>query len=264
MAEGSARTVKGGASAAYFGGQFLGHSAEAMAATPLSNVIPGAALALGGVQVLSGTVGAIRGQNAINTLEQQELNIHSKGAYNMMHNAMTAKRNENISNVAKGAVAVAGGAVLLASLTNPVGWMLLAAAGLIGFSIMLAEKWSQRSKGKAIAEMKNREYQITYRQWVNGGMEGPEPQLNERYDLSRITWKSWRTFSDIYKEELVDQANEVAQTIYDKINSVSNAQFTDEQSAYIQVVKNLGLRIDPENRLPTIADIRKQLLKRLA
>tara|TARA_B100001109_G_C18859505_1_gene473308 strand:+ start:1690 stop:3507 length:1818 start_codon:yes stop_codon:yes gene_type:complete len=263
IAEGTASALKGGSSAVYFGGQIAGESAKTLAATQLGHLIPGATLALGGVQIASGVKGTIDGQSSLNSLNKEDV-VKDEQARNSMTAAMTAKRNESIAKIAKGALTVAAGGVLLASLTNPVGWALLAATGVIAFGMSLSKKFSQRTKGKEIAELKNKEYQIAYRSWVNDGKVGPEPKLNQRYDKSRITATSWRTYSDIYKEEMVDQANMVAQTIYAHIDSTrSRVRFSEEQAIYIQVVKNLGLRIDLDNNKPTIAAIRKELLSKL-
>lgn len=263
IAEGTTSMVKGGSTAAYFGSQVAGESAKTLAAGSLGHIIPGAAIASGGLQIISGGVGTVKSQSALNQLGKEGV-VQDEVAKSSMTAAMKAKRNESIAKVGKGALTLAAGGVLLASLTNPVGWALLAATGVIAFGMALAKKFSQRTKGKEIAILKKKEYEMAYRAWVNSGKAGDKPQLNKRYDLSRITATSWRTYSDIYKEEMTDQANDVAQTIYRYLGVARyKTDFSEEEAVYIQVVKNLGLRIDLDDNKPTIAAIRKELLSKL-
>lgn len=269
IAEGAATATKGASSAYFYGAQVLGTEASKLGAGALGQVLPVATLAQGGMQATKGVIGTVRSQQAINKIKEATeddpfapaLTPEKEKALKISLDAMQNKRTESIGKIGSGVVTIAAGVILLAAgLSNPIGWYVLAAAGLVTLGATVWNRVQQRMKGKEIAEQKNREYQVALREWHIGGQVEPKPMLNERYDKSRITAFSWRTYGDVYREEMAEQSYEVARVLYSQVHYGDTGQ--PETQAMIQVVKNLGLRINNSGK-PTLNDIQSQLKKRI-
>jgi uncharacterized membrane protein YebE (DUF533 family) len=98
------------------------------------------------------------------------------------------KAKSNYGKAASGALSVAGGALLLAAgLSNPVGWALLAGAGLLGLGFMAYKKYKKHQQGK---ELNNPDYQRALR--ANGIHVPTDEELGPGKWSDMLTTKSSR------------------------------------------------------------------------
>ena len=128
----------------------------------------GFSVATGSIDVIRGVAGAGLAQSRANTLDQLQasnmnqaaitggLGDDAAGAANLRNAAGIAgqaataqrdRRDDRLITAGKGALSVAGGAILLAAgLPNPIGLGLLAGAALIGGGVALYRWWQGRKK----------------------------------------------------------------------------------------------------------------------
>ena len=107
-------------------------------------------------------------------------------------------------------------------------------------------------------ERKEREHQQAHDAWVQGGRQGDQPELDRRYDRSRISWYSWRTYGDIYREEMQAQREDVAKKLFSRaVISENPLQYPEME----QIVRAMGFNIDREAGKPTASQILKDLQK---
>jgi hypothetical protein len=130
------------------------------ASTNVGNaVMAGAGTAAAGLSIATGSVDVLRGTIGAGIAESRRRELNAIGdrtendqVRDLAYTAGTAqkdKRNDRLITAGKGALAVAGGAVLLAAgLTNPIGLGLLAGAALIGGGVALYRWWQGRKKVK--------------------------------------------------------------------------------------------------------------------
>ena len=267
---GAGRAVKGGATAAILlpqvgemvaaGKTITKVLAEAGGSTA-GKVLAPAAIALGGAQMLSGGYGAYKAHKSAKALEgiktgtEKEQVRESAAA---AQEAQKSKRTQSLITAGKGAVTVAGGAVLMAAgISNPVGWGILAAAGLIAGAAFIIKRVWQRQQGKKLVEQKMEEHRLALEAWeASPDPKGPKPVLDPRYDPDRITWRSWRTYGDVYREEVEEQRKVVADRLYE--TGVKGNPYIDEMR---QIVEAMGFKINSEAGKPSKDQIYKELKK---
>lgn len=115
-------------------------------------VAAGASIATGSIDVLRGTIGtgvAESRRRELNAIAGKTSNEDVRGQANYAASNQANKRKDRLITAGKGALGVAGGAVLItAGLTNPIGLGLLAGAALIGGGVALYQWWQGRKKVK--------------------------------------------------------------------------------------------------------------------
>lgn len=123
----------------------------------------GAQIAAGGAAIATGTIDMLRGGYGLHTAGKRVelLKGIADGAkaqgntelQNMATDAIaTQKRAKTTAKgqMAKGAIAVAGGVLLAASMATPIGWMLLGAGAIVGLGVAIRNWWVKRAKKKEV------------------------------------------------------------------------------------------------------------------
>ena len=160
--------------------------------------------------------------------------------------------------VVKGAAGVISGSILLAAgITNPIGWMVLGAAGVIAGGAFIMKRVAQHKAGKELVARKVEEYEKAYKEWKESGADyritHAPPMLDPKYDPDQIKKSMWTTYAGLFKREMQEQRTVVALKLFEKaVNSEGN----DEME---QIVTTMGFVIDKIEKTPTA----RQILKRL-
>lgn len=132
--------------------------------------------------------------------------------------------------------------------------------------MFVMKKVAQHKAGKDLVKEKKAEFDKVHLKsstdWQEASAKGsgpeymkdnPEPKIEERYDPDRITNFSWRTYTDVFKEEMEEQRKVVALKLFEKaVNSEGN----DEME---QIVTTVGFVIDKIKKTPTSSQIYKRL-----
>jgi len=117
-----------------------------------STVAAPAAIAKGGSDVITGLVSGGLAHYRSNRLQEMQTGPQG-GIARFASESQWNKAKSNYGKAAGGALSVAGGALLLAAgLSNPVGWALLAGAGLIGGGLALYRMYKKHKQGKQLAQ----------------------------------------------------------------------------------------------------------------
>lgn len=170
------------------GGQVLGSSALSSAASAVGPAVAPAAIAMGGLDMVGGAYGAYRAhgrQKALGNLAETG-STSIKGIAEFARNQQTTKRNVNQSRILQGGLGVAGGVTLLAAgLSNPVGWGLLGAAGLVAGGAALYKQYRKYQEGKKLL------HDDQYRARL--GLSDLNPQERGKFDNQIAPRRWWNT-----------------------------------------------------------------------
>ncbi|HEX7238975.1 MAG TPA: hypothetical protein VF263_01805, partial [Longimicrobiaceae bacterium] len=167
--------------ATFKGAQLAGHPLSSAATATLGHVAAPAAMVSGAADILGGAFGAHRAgkrQAALEAHASNRDNLLTGGMAEFAAEQQKTKKNANKARIAKGALGLGGGIALAAAgLSNPIGWGLLGAAGLVGGGIAAYRKYRQYQQGKRILDDHN------YRARL--GLGGVDPQrLDEIRNMS--------------------------------------------------------------------------------
>ncbi len=270
VAEGAAKIVRGTSSAIFFieqtkalaKGMTEKQSLQAAGSTVAAQILGPATIALGAVDILRGSYGAYKASERQNALKSIEKSAKSRDNTEAVQSAKVAgdtqqeKKTEGKVTAVKGAVTLVAGTILTAAgITNPIGWMVLAGAGLIGAGAFIMKRVAQVKQGKKLVEQKVKEHEVALKAWKDAGGNGDGPKLEARYDPKKITKFSWRSYGDVFREEMIEQRRVVAQKLYEKGVASPSGKFPEME----QIVTTLGLVIDKDKQTPTAAQIYKSL-----
>ena len=270
VAEGAAKIVRGTSSAIFFieqtkalaKGMTEKQSLQAAGSTVAAQILGPATIALGAVDILRGSYGAYKASERQNALKSIEKSAKSRDNTEAVQSAKVAgdtqqeKKTEGKVTAVKGAVTLVAGTILTAAgITNPIGWMVLAGAGLIGAGAFIMKRVAQVKQGKKLVEQKVKEHEVALKAWKDAGGNGDGPKLEARYDPKKITKFSWRSYGDVFREEMIEQRRVVAQKLYEKGVASPSGKFPEME----QIVKTLGFVIDKDKQTPTAAQIYKSL-----
>ncbi|MFL6278334.1 MAG: DUF4157 domain-containing protein [Blastocatellia bacterium] len=115
----------------------------------------GLAVATGAVDIVRGTLGYFKAASNIERLKKLEKNKtlteDTKKAVEQAASTQANRKTSSIGTGLKGALSVAGGALLLASTATPIGWLLLTAGALVGGIFAISKWWDKRKRKKEIA-----------------------------------------------------------------------------------------------------------------
>lgn len=184
-----------------------------------------AGIVKGGADLVTGLVGggmAHYRSNKLQDIQQQDDNNEGIARFASENQWMKAK--SNYGKAFGGALGVAGGAALLAAgLSNPVGWGLLAGAGIVGGGMALYNLYQKHQQGKAL---ESDEYSGAL---SRGGIEVPDEEMMDRN-------KSW---TDYFKTDAMRRRDMVRGQVGKKL--AENETKTGEYYNYPdQSLKDIG------------------------
>ncbi|HKQ06536.1 MAG TPA: DUF4157 domain-containing protein [Blastocatellia bacterium] len=111
----------------------------------------GLAVATGAVDIVRGTLGYFKAASNVERLKKLEkdraLQEDTKKAVAQAASTQANRKTSAIGTGLKGALSVAGGALLLASTATPIGWLLLTAGAIVG-GIFAINRWLDKRKRK--------------------------------------------------------------------------------------------------------------------
>jgi hypothetical protein len=281
MMQGLASATQSASSSA---ANIAGLAGNAAAMAGASVAVGGAGIATGAIDMLRGGYGFYKGgqrRDALNKIanapkprvseESQEERAETEDEIRIRNAAKQAastqqnRRDTGASNMAKGAVAVAGGILVVAAMTNPVGWALLGGAAIIG-GIAAFVKYRNNKKRKkevAIRELgieqerkawKQKKAKVEKDTWYGTDARGQGMAAIGADPLDiKLAEKGFADVGHFY----ADYITRTAQFLYD--NGVQG----DNQQAKA-LVEGMGLKVnkDPSNPAksgPTVAKIAKNL-----
>jgi len=166
--------------------------------------------------------------------------------------------------IAKGALAIAGGALLLAATATPIGWGLLAGAAVLG-GVIAAVRYFQRKKGRRQTVIDNLPPAIKAERiaWKAKKKEAEDTTTwgtNARRDALRAIgpdplelWMGSNGFTNV-DHAYARYINDTAQLLYR--NAVVN-----DKPEMVRLVEAIGLRINKQNGTPTAKTIAAALDK---
>jgi hypothetical protein len=138
--------------AAYHISNISGNNLAALGAQTASG---GLAVATGAVDMLRGTYGFFKARQNVkrlNTLAgNEDLKEDTRKAVEQASSTQSTRKTASVVTGVKGALGVAGGALLAASTVTPIGWAILGVGALVGGIYALLKWWDKRQKKKAIA-----------------------------------------------------------------------------------------------------------------
>ena len=273
LAEGAAKVVKAVAGTAVFAietrkiskGIKPDEALEAAGATAIGQVLAPVTIALGAVELISGGYGAYKAaerEKALKKIEEAATLEDVSRAAEVAGKSQGDKKTEEIAKAVKGATGVIGGSILLAAgLSNPIGWMVLGAAGLIAGGAFIMKRVHQHKAGKDLVARKKAEFEKLYAEWKGRDNEyqiaHAPPQLDPRYndkDVKTFGSFGWSSYVGIFKREMEEQRPVVAQKLFEQA-----VDTTTGNEAMVEIVTTMGFVINYEEKTPT----RKQILKRL-
>lgn len=206
----------------------LSHAAGVVAAP--------AGIVKGGADLVTGLAGGGLAHYRSNKLaEEQENSYANEGIARFASENQWMKAKSNYGKALGGALGVAGGATLLAlGLSNPVGWGLLAGAGIVGGGMALYNLYQKHKQGKAL---ESDEYSG---QLSRGGIEVPDDDMLERN-------KSW---TDIFKTKASRRRDMVRGQVGIKLaeNESKTGFFSGRDSSLDRISSYLGVsKLDNED-----------------
>jgi len=221
-----------------------------------------ATIASGGVHILMGSYDIFKGVGEKRALDtalsgpgttipaMQEAihaaNIASEGGKNRaMDGGIT---------VATGILEVAGGIMLLAGVSNPIGAAILGAAGAITLGVYVFKALHKRSEGKKVVAEQTAKFEADHRAWVDTEDKSglTEPTLDPLYDVENWHFgdKQWRRgYSYIFSEHKKKEAKVAAKGLYDKIveggpQTQANGPTSPGRALALQIVRAMGIKVD--------------------
>lgn len=259
----------------------LAGNAGAMAGATLA--VGGAGIATGAMDLLRGGYGLYKGKqrrDALNQLAQPRSRQQEEAEEQRQEDAeeerirraalLAASTQQNRmdtgkANLVKGAAAVAGGALLLTSLTNPVGWGLLAGAAIIGGIAAFVKYMKRRKRKKEIAvrelgvEQERRDWKQKKKQVESDTWYGTDERARRMAQIGpdplqvALQEAGYINVGHFY----ADYTTKTAQFLFDHGVQGDNPKAK-------AVVEGMGLKVnkdpdDPQKSRPSVAKIAKSL-----
>jgi hypothetical protein len=272
-ASGVASMVQQGGSAAFNIASLTTGSATSAAALTATAVAGGGGVAMGAVDMVRGGYGAYKGhqrQKQLNNIAEEASSDSVKSA--AMQAASTQEMRKKVAGatVLKGALLVAGGVTLLLLATNPVGWILMGAAAVVGGLAAIWRFWQKTKRKKTVAirelgvEAEFKKYEedkknakkgwspLKYkeRQAAVAAIKGNNP-LHKK--MLAIGYKK-NDYDKFYADYIHDTAN-----VLHMNGVVLGNSAKPEYRQMRQIVENMGFEVNPERETPTPEQIGKAL-----
>ena len=217
----------------------------------------GGAIAMGAIEIIRGTTGGLIARHR----EQLLRGIAQNAAGDIKNIALDAAGIQNrekkvmASKVLKGAVAITGGVLLAAAMTNPIGWTVLGGAAIIGGISALLNYLSKRKSKRAVAV---RELGITDQQklWEEKKEKEANP-VRRKFGTASDEWlknnpepltvalknNGFVTVGHFFANYIDYTANYMYTEGVMKKPSVKDAQADPQVDQLCQIVEGMGLSI---------------------
>jgi hypothetical protein len=271
-ASGTADMVRQGATGTYNVASIINtQSAVAAAATVVAG---GAAIAMGAIDMLRGAYGSWSAEKRRAALEaianeaENNFLLSDQDRNLIVTAARAAARTQEInrgsarSNIAKGALAVAGGIVLVVTAATPIGWALLAGSAVVGgIAALVRFVRRRRQRREVVKQALPQDVKLARSAWkaekkriedqTRWGSVARKEQLRQLGEDPLETWiksHGWRNVDHAYAQYINDTAN----TLFE--NAVSNGNET-----FIGLLREMGLKVDRDKGEPKPAKIAKAL-----
>ncbi|MCJ8211043.1 hypothetical protein MUY27_15095 [Mucilaginibacter sp. RS28] len=193
-----------------------------------SKVIAPAAIVKSSADVVTGLATGGLAHYRSNKLEQlgKETMDENGGIIKFAQDNQWTKAKANYAKAVGGALGVAGGALLAASLTNPVGWGLLAAAGGVALGVSLYKMYKKHQSGKEI-------------------LKDPHALRYGKIEVQKNVPR--KGFGDYFKTEEMRRHEDVRGQIATKLSKdEGRSYYNDEPNTASKIVRNLGVREKPK------------------
>jgi cytochrome c551/c552 len=190
-----------------------------------------AGIVKGGADLVTGLVGGGMAHYRSNKLQEiQEEGDSNEGIARFASENQWMKAKSNYGKAVGGGLGVLGGATLLAAgLSNPVGWGLLAGAGIVGGGMALYNLYQKHKQGKAL---ESDEYSGAL---SRGGIEVPDEEMMDRN-------KSW---TDYFKTDAMRRRDMVRGQVGKKLaeNETKTGEFYNyPDDSLSRIGSRLGVR----------------------
>lgn len=197
------RASSSGASNAINSSNLFGTMAEATKSVALPVAAVGA-LVTGTADMITGGVGAYKAgkrREELNQLYESSRNSGEKGIARFARDAQAGKQRQGIGKTITGAITTGGGLALgagalglLGAAATPVGWALLAGAGLAGAGLWAYNKYKRHQEAKKMLNDKGYMAEL-----LRAGITPPEDE-----DVAQLPWyKRWFSSNSELKMDLI-------------------------------------------------------------
>ncbi len=219
----------------------------------------GVAGVIGGAAYLgSGLVGVYKANERENILNKMSEKAKEGNDTKLAEAAKLAASTQTIHKTAsagtalKGATMIVGGALILAMATNPVGWILMGVAGIIGGLVAVKRLWDKAKRKTEVVDRfldvdkKYKELEETHKSSENKGTSMPDRKV---FRKSLLHERGFNSESQCYQEIVADMAD----MIYKKGVLLNDPE-------YVTLIEALGLKINKLKQTPTKELIAKKMI----
>lgn len=218
----------------------------ATAASTTMFQLSGAMAIVGGViQTGQGIKGIIEAQKSLGKLKNLEGAMKDKSFSSALDLAKTAQKNKRVQAVGKmisGAAAIGGGVAMLAAMSNPVGWIMLAAGGAIAGGFALYDFLKKRyDKKKFIEQLYNKDNKKDR----NAPIENRDETIGEWLQTLGYTPSQE---GQLYNDYLTKLATEIL------------ADAKKDDNTAIEFLKAIGFSDAAPDKLPEISAVAKKIV----
>ncbi|MDB5079470.1 MAG: hypothetical protein JWP00_1394 [Chloroflexi bacterium] len=275
---GGGRTVSGVASMVNQGGSAaynissLSSGASSAAAMTATTVAGGGAIAMGAVDMVRGGYGAYKADQR----EERLKKLANAPASDSVKSAATqAASTQNMrlkvagATVLKGALLVAGGVTLLVLASNPVGWLLLGGAALVGGLAALWRFWKKTKRKKEVAirelgvEEEFKQYEAKKKEANKGWGFGYSARKAAVAEIKKDNPLHKKMVSmgygkNAYDKFYADYIHDTSQVLYANGVLAAGSEVPEHQQMR-QIVENMGFEVNAKAKTPTAEQIAKAL-----
>ncbi len=219
----------------------------------------GAQVAAGGAAIATGAIDMIRAGYGYKTASQRTELLQgiktgaekdgNKEVANIASDAIATQDRAKISAVGtglKGAASVAGGILLVAAISNPIGWMILGAGALVGLAAVIISWKSKKNKKKAVVE---RELGIT--QGMKDEYKGKVKAVEDKH--GPLTKKRKEEMAKLGPKPLLKALKEngftsIGHCYSNYMNATANKIYTsgviEKDPQFESIITSIGLKVE--------------------
>jgi hypothetical protein len=228
---------------------------------------------MGAVDMVRGGYGAYKGHQRQKQLNAIAENASSDGVKSAaMQAASTQEMRKKVAGatVLKGALLVAGGVTLLVLATNPVGWLLMGAAAVVGGLAAAWRFWqkTQRKKAVAIRELGVEADFKKYEEEKKAANKGYSPLKYKERQAAVAAIKAKNPLhakmtsigykKNDYAKFYADYIHDTAHVLHMNGVVLGNSD-KPEYRQMRQIVESMGFEVNPDNATPTPEQIARAL-----
>lgn len=168
------------------------------------------------------------------------------------------ERNTSAQNIVKGAALVAGGVLLLTlGASNPIGWIVLAGAAVLGGVLLLVNWWRKsREKQNLTDRLLETDKKL---EAYNSGKAKNQQMSKDKMRQQLLETNGFASVNSFYKEYIQLNAAYLNNILTQIDQNPALANETEGEAA-LGTVSNLGLKVDfTTHQIPTVEDIADKL-----